>query len=105
LGGLHWGCFGPSSGLIDFWELGCYFLEELLNIGSSLGTDLLKRYVIPVCQFLPLSQGDIPLFQIDLISQHSDNHSIAPLVLNIIDPLLNALEGLPVGDVVYDDGY
>ncbi len=56
-----------------------------------------------MCQLLSLFARDIPVLEIDLVGKQRDDYSISSLVLHIIDPLLNAVEGIPVGHIVNDN--
>jgi hypothetical protein len=40
----------------------------------------------------PLLLGDLPLGQVDLIADQTDDDIAAPLVLHIFDPLADAIE-------------
>jgi hypothetical protein len=47
-------------------------------------------------------QADVPIFQINLVSQQRNNHPFAPLILHVLHPLLHTLKRVTVGHVVHD---
>ena len=56
-----------------------------------------------MCELFSLLAGDVSVFEVDFVGEEGDDDSIPSLVLHIIDPLLHAVKGIPVGDVVYDN--
>lgn len=56
-----------------------------------------------MCQLFSLFVSDISFFEVDLVGKKGNNDPIPSLVLHIIDPLLHAVEGVSVGNIVYDN--
>lgn len=54
-------------------------------------------------ELFSLFVGDVSVFEVNLVGEEGDDHSVASLVLDVVDPLLHAVEGVPVGDVVHDN--
>jgi hypothetical protein len=54
-------------------------------------------------QLFSLFVRDIPLFEVDLVGEEGNDHSVPSLILHIVNPLLDAVEGVPVRHVVYDN--
>ncbi len=75
-----------------------------MNIATSFGADFLEENIVLFGEFLALLLGNVSLFQIDLIGQKCDDDSVPSLVLHVVHPLLHALEGIAIGDVVDDNG-
>jgi hypothetical protein len=99
------GLFGlaPGCGLSDFGEECGDFFEELLDVDSCFSADFLEEDVIAFGEFLALCVGDVPVLEVDFVGEEGDDDALAALVLDVVDPLLNALEGVAIGDVVdYD---
>ena len=86
--------------LVDLRQLGGDFFEKLLDVGSGLGADLLEDDHVAVGQVLALRLGDIAILEVHLIPEQGNDDPVASLVLDVIDPLLDALEGGPIGDII-----
>lgn len=96
-------CLRARCWLIDLWQLCCDFFEKFLNICSCLGTDFLEEHHVPISQVFSLRLRDISILKVHLIPEQRNDNPIASLILDIIDPLLHALEGSPIGDIINDN--
>lgn len=86
----HWKLLGPL--VRGPWEPRSHLLKEFLNILAGLRTDLFEKQIVLLGNITPLLLGDLPLRQVDLIADQTDDDIAAPLVLHIFDPLADAIE-------------
>lgn len=99
--------FFVSAGAVRcLWQQGCNLFEELLNVQPRLCAYFFENDLVVLSQAPALFLAYIPVLSVYFIGQYCNYGSIATLVLHIVDPLLQVLEGEPVSDVVdyYGDG-
>jgi hypothetical protein len=75
-----------------------------LNIAARFGADFFKEDLVLFSKLLALLLRNVSLFEIDLIGQKCNDNSVASLVLHVINPFLDAFEGVAISDVVDDNG-
>ncbi len=76
-----------------------------MNIDSSLCTYFLEIDEVSFCQFFALGFSNVPILEVDFVGQEGNDDPVSPLVLDVVYPLLDALEGGAIGDIIDDDGY
>lgn len=54
---------------------------------------------------MALLLGDVSIGEVNLVGKEGDNNAVTALVLDIVHPLLYALEGVAVGDIIDDNGH
>ena len=74
-----------------------------MNVDSRLGADFFEQNLIIVGEVGAFLFGYISLFYIYFISEESDNDSLSPLIFDIINPFLDAIERNPIGNIIHDD--
>jgi hypothetical protein len=71
-----------------------------LNVASCFGADFLEEDIVSLRQFPSLCFRDVPVLKVDFVGEEGYDDSFSPLVFDIVDPFLDAFEGIAVGDVV-----
>ena len=78
--------------------------EDFLDVDLFFGTGFEKRYAQTVCEFLSFLFADFPLFfQIAFVAHYKLDHLVTCVFLDLAEPRVDVVEGVPVSDVVHQD--
>ena len=95
---------GGGLSLHSCLDLAGHSQESLLNIGGGLGRSLEEFNAERVGEFLTLfRRNDTLARQIRLITHQQLVDVFGGVSINLVQPLLNIVEGFLVGHIVYDD--